>query len=76
MTQLEAELQKDYRAILKQEELLWFQRARGNNIRFGDRNTAYFHMHVVIRKKKNRIHKVKLSNGSWCSDQVTLAQEV
>ncbi|XP_057442557.1 uncharacterized protein LOC130734228 [Lotus japonicus] len=76
LTQLEAQLQGEYRHLLKQEELLWFQRARGNNVRFGDRNTAYFHAHVVIRKKRNKIHRLKLADGEWCSDQDRLATEV
>lgn len=76
MAQLEAELQIEYSQVLKQEELLWFQGARGNNVRFGDRNTAYFHTHVVIRNRRNRIHRLKLSNGDWCSDQQVLANEV
>lgn len=63
MTQLDAALQLEYNQILKQEELLWFQRARGNNVRFGDRNTAYFHTHAVTRKRRNRIHRLKLADG-------------
>lgn len=76
MTQLEAELQVEYGVILNQEELVWFQRARGNNVRFGDRNTKYFHMHAVIINRRNRIHRLKLQDGTWCTDQGTLAQKV
>lgn len=71
----EADLQKEYRGLLKQEELLWFQKARENHVRFGDRNTAYFHAHTVIRRKRNMIYKLKLRDGEWCSSQKDLANE-
>ncbi|XP_057443884.1 uncharacterized protein LOC130736046 [Lotus japonicus] len=72
MTRFEAELQMEYRSLLKQEELLWFQKARENRVKFGDRNTSYFHTHTVIRRKRNRIHRLKLDDGSWSEDQSVL----
>lgn len=72
LVQFEKDLQREYRSILKQEELTWFQKARDNRIRLGDRNTAYFHTQAVIRRKKNTVHRLKLEDGSWCSDKTML----
>ncbi|XP_057452893.1 uncharacterized protein LOC130744751 [Lotus japonicus] len=77
MVRFEAELQAEYRDILRQEELLWFQKARENRVRFGDRNTSYFHTHTIIRRKRNRIHRLKLlSDGEWHSENDVLVREV
>lgn len=76
MVLFEAELQKEYRSILRQEELLWFQKARENRVRLGDRNTAYFHTQTLIRRRKNRVHRLKLEDGTWCEDDGALRQEV
>ena len=76
LVQFEAQLQRDYNAILKQEELLWYQKVRWCNVKMGDRNTAYFHMHTVIRRKKNHTDMLKIGDDTWCEDEATLKQEV
>jgi hypothetical protein len=35
----------------------------------GDRNTNFFHQRAAWRARKNRIHKLKNSNGEWIMDQ-------
>lgn len=76
LSQFEAHLQKEYRSVLRQEELIWYQKARDNRVRFGDRNTAYFHTQAVIRGKRKMIHRLKLASGEWCEDKRRLASEV
>ncbi|XP_057442323.1 uncharacterized protein LOC130734042 [Lotus japonicus] len=76
LVMFEADMQREYKSILKQEELLWFQKSRDNRVKFGDRNTAYFHAQTMIRRKRNTIHRLKLDNGEWCSDGNRLRAEV
>ncbi|XP_057425891.1 uncharacterized protein LOC130719279 [Lotus japonicus] len=77
MVRFEAELQIEYGDILKQEELLRFQKARENRVRFGDRNTSYFHSHTIIRSRRNCIHRLKLlSDGDWHVEEDVLVREV
>jgi hypothetical protein len=38
----EASLQKEYNDVLKQEEILWYQKSRENWVKLGDRNTEFF----------------------------------
>jgi len=43
LTMTEASLQKEYNDVLRQEEILWYQKSRENWVKLGDRNTSFFH---------------------------------
>ncbi|XP_058733392.1 uncharacterized protein LOC131605001 [Vicia villosa] len=68
MQSLEKELQKYLSLILHQEELMWFQRSRAKWLTDGDRNTKYFHIKAVKRRRKNKISRIKDENGNWIED--------
>ena len=68
LRQLEKELQEDYNNVLLQEELFWFQKSREQWVRLGDRNTRFFHMQTVMRRKRNKIHGLFMDDGSWSTD--------
>jgi len=74
-TLLEKELQQEYNHILFQEEMLWYQKSREQWVKFGDKNTSFFHAQTIIRRKRNRIHRLQLSNGIWTSDSSILQEE-
>ncbi|XP_058756417.1 uncharacterized protein LOC131629650 [Vicia villosa] len=76
MKRLEAHLQKELSTILKQEELIWFQRAKTNWLKDGDRNTRYYHMKASTRRKRNKIHMLKDKNGTWVDENDTLQKMV
>ncbi|KAK8657846.1 hypothetical protein V6N13_036065 [Hibiscus sabdariffa] len=48
---LEQELKSELSDVLKQEELLWFQRARTEWINDGDRNTKFYHRAAKARHR-------------------------
>lgn len=60
---LERELRKDYLNILNQEEIMWQQKLRNDWIVEGDRNTQFFHITTLLRRKRNRISMLKDGNG-------------
>ena len=72
---LEKTLREEYEHILLQEELMWFQKSRENWVRFGDRNTRFFHTQTVIRRKRNKIHGMFVRNDTWCTDPEVLKVE-
>ncbi|KAA3476013.1 reverse transcriptase [Gossypium australe] len=53
--QLNLEIDKD--------ERYWEQRARINWLKFGDRNTVFFHSQVSSRRRRNMIQKLQSNNG-------------
>ena len=74
MVRLETSLREEYEHILLQEELLWYQKSRERWVRFGDRNTRFFHTQTVIRRKRNKIHGMFVENGVWCTEPEELAE--
>lgn len=44
--------------LYDREEKLWKEKCKENNLRFGDRNTSYFHSCTLNRRRKNKIHSL------------------
>jgi hypothetical protein len=69
---LEAELQKELAHVLKMEELMWFQRSRARWLVDGDRNTRYYHLKTITRRRHNKILMLRDDNGEWVDDVTVL----
>lgn len=74
LIKLEKELQNEYNAVLAQEKLLWYQKSRENWVKFGNKNTRFFHTQIVIRRRRNKISGLQI-DGNWCDDETVLKQE-
>jgi ribonuclease HI len=72
---LENKLQIELHDILKKEELMWFQRSRAKWLIDGDRNTRYYHLKTISRRKKNNILMLKDEKGQWI-DNVDKLQDM
>ncbi|KAI9084743.1 hypothetical protein K1719_033149 [Acacia pycnantha] len=68
LVDLETSLRGELEEVCFQEELLWLQKSSSEWICLGDRNTSYYHMKALIRRKKNFISKLKHPDGSWISN--------
>lgn len=53
---------------LEKEECYWEQRAQIDWIRYGDRNTSFFHGRALQRRSKNLIRKLKNKDGREMGD--------
>ncbi|KAH1096515.1 hypothetical protein J1N35_013436 [Gossypium stocksii] len=48
---------------IEKDECYWKQRARVDWLKFGDKNTAYFHSQAIQRRRRNLIRKLKDDEG-------------
>ncbi|KAJ1432549.1 Reverse transcriptase zinc-binding domain [Sesbania bispinosa] len=55
--------------LWKQEEFYWGQRSRLKWLRWGDKNTKFFHSTTIQRRSRNRMVRVKDAQGNWVSGQ-------
>ena len=62
---LENNLLKELDVELGQEQDLWTLKSRINWMVQGDRNTAFFHVSTLVRRKRNQISAIKNGVGEW-----------
>lgn len=61
--------------MLKQEELLWYQKARVEWIQDGDKNTTFFHLSTIARRWRNKISAIReCVDGEWIHDKVVVQE--
>ncbi|XP_058775146.1 uncharacterized protein LOC131649401 [Vicia villosa] len=54
LRKMEDKLQKELSDILEKDESTWFQRSRSKWLADEDRNTKYYHMKTVTRRRRNK----------------------
>ena len=65
----EKAIRNHFESLLKQEEAFYKQKSRVNWLELGDSNTKFFHSMVMQKKNRNKIIKLKISNGSYLTNQ-------
>ncbi|KAL8162108.1 hypothetical protein V2J09_013597 [Rumex salicifolius] len=65
---LNRKIQEELDLTLEQEEIVSFHKSRQQWISCGDRNTKFFHMSTVMRRRSNRILALKIDVDRWCVD--------
>lgn len=66
---LEKKLLGELNVILDQEELFWIQKSRNSWLKEGDKNTKFFHLSTIVRRRRNKIEGLKDRNGVWHTDK-------
>ena len=62
----------EYEIILFEEESFWMQRARCKWISQEDKNTRYFHLSTLVRRRRNKVLALKDNDGNWVHDSALL----
>jgi hypothetical protein len=65
----EKELRVALQGLLEQEEVKWKQRAKETWLKFGDRNTKYYHACANQKHKRSQIEQIIDKDGRTCSTQ-------
>ncbi|KAA3481346.1 reverse transcriptase [Gossypium australe] len=60
---------------IEKDEAYWEQRARVNWLRYGDRNTTFFHNCATTRRRANSISKLTLDNGKEINEESAIQEE-
>ncbi|CAN1286952.1 hypothetical protein LINPERPRIM_LOCUS19457 [Linum perenne] len=62
------EKQKELVRLWKMEEEYWADRAKVEWARFGDRNTRFFHLSTIQRRRRNTIQRVRVGDEEWIDE--------
>ncbi|KAI9115188.1 hypothetical protein K1719_013507 [Acacia pycnantha] len=65
----EAELLRRIEELMVQEENYWWQRSRISWLKSGDRNSKFFHLTALVRRRRNSILSIKDETGAWTRDK-------
>ncbi len=66
---LEVKLQGELNEWMARNESLWKKKSRELWLRHGDRNTKFFHLSTIIRRRNNSIDAVCSNFGDWIIDK-------
>lgn len=75
LDRVERTLKLELQNVLKQDETLWAQKSRVQWLALGDRNTIFFHISTIIKRKRNCIEKLKIE-GDWTNDSHIIADHI
>ena len=73
---LENHLIKELDVMLEQEKDLWALKSRINWMILGDRNTSFYHVLALARRKKNFITVIKNDAGEWLAEESEVANHI
>ena len=73
---LENQLIQELDVVLEQERDLWALKSRINWMIMGDRNTSFYHVSALARKKSNLITVIKNDAGEWLSEEREVANHI
>ncbi|GMI66193.1 hypothetical protein HRI_000288600 [Hibiscus trionum] len=66
-------MKKELDAEWESEERYWHQISRVNWLKWGDKNTKFFHATTIQHRRANSIVKIKHENGSWLEEPEEIA---
>ncbi|KAK9990862.1 hypothetical protein SO802_025847 [Lithocarpus litseifolius] len=71
---LESALQNELAEWLFRSETLWRQKSREIWLKLGDKNSKFFHLSTIIRRRRNHIDAIKKDDGSWITESKQIRQ--
>lgn len=59
---------EEFNTLLDQEAICRHQKSRIKWLQAGDRNTKFFHLSTIIRRRRNKIERLKNEHGEWVEE--------
>lgn len=72
----EQDLTKELEITMLREEMYVHQRSRVNWLRFGDKNTAFFHATLMQRRQRNQLCTIKDGRGIWLKEETEIKRHL
>ncbi|XP_042484804.1 uncharacterized protein LOC122065079 [Macadamia integrifolia] len=73
---LEAEAKTTLIKVMENHEKMWAEKARIRWLKFGDRNSKFFHLSTKMRRNKNTIRSLKKQDGSMVDDPIQIGNYI
>lgn len=67
-------LENEVEGMLEEEEMFWKMRSREDWLRWGDKNTKWFHSRASFRKRKNEIKGIEDRRGTWVEEEEEISE--
>ena len=61
----EQSMQEELSEWLIRSETIWRQKSKELWLKLGDKNSKFFHLSTIIRKRNNNVDAIKKEDGSW-----------
>lgn len=58
----------------KNEEIFWAQKSKINWLKWGDRNSRFFHISTMAKRQQNRITALQDQNGEWVKEHKDISR--
>ncbi|KAK8989039.1 hypothetical protein V6N11_030407 [Hibiscus sabdariffa] len=67
---------KELDSMWEGKERYWHQRARVEWLKYGDKNTKFFHAMTLQHRRRNSICRLKKASGEWIEDSNEIASHI
>ena len=66
--ELEEALQAELAKWLLWSETLWRQKSRELWLKLREKNSKFFHLSTIVRRKRNSVNAIREGNGAWITE--------
>ena len=73
---MKASIQRELNSWLSNNESFWKQKSREVWLKEGDKNSKFFHLFTIIRRRRNAIDTIKGNDGVWITNKAKIRNHI